>query len=106
MHYPPFTPAHPLPPRCAISDFQPLPYPAQPHEDVLFLNPHASAANLFDTAQQRMAALGDLLHCLENSSAHGLLAEQTARISAALGLLLAEARALHEAAYERAREER
>ncbi|BAN49136.1 hypothetical protein [Metapseudomonas resinovorans] len=100
MHHPPFIPAH------HPATLRPLPYPAQPHGDVLFLNPHASAANLFDTAQQRMAALGDLLHCLENSSSHSLLPEETARVAAALGLLLAEARALYEAAYERAREDR
>ena len=86
-------------------EFKPLPFPAQSRRGVLFFNAHASALDLFDTAQQRMGALGDLLHVLENSENFGQPRQEIARLAAAFGLLLADAQALYEAAYDRAREE-
>ncbi|WP_242443052.1 hypothetical protein [Pseudomonas sp. LFM046] len=83
------------------ADFKPLPSSSQPYDDVLFLNTRAPSKHLFEAASQRMAALGDLLHMLENGSQFESLPQETARLASALGLLLADARVLYEAAYQR-----
>ncbi|QEY65724.1 hypothetical protein FXN65_06165 [Metapseudomonas lalkuanensis] len=85
-------------------DFTPLPPSSQPYRDVLFVNARAPSAHLFEAANQRMTALADLLRILESGSG-GALAQETARLASALGLLLADAQALHEAAYLRSCEE-
>jgi hypothetical protein len=88
-----------------MTDFKPIPAPSQPYDDVLFINAGAPSSHLFEAASQRMAALGDLLQMLENGTRSTLLPQETARLASALGLLLADARALHEAAFQRAQEE-
>ncbi|MDA8483223.1 hypothetical protein NNO07_09095 [Pseudomonas resinovorans] len=90
--------------RSPNTDFTPLPPSSQPYGDVLFINTRAPSAHLFEAANQRMTALADLLRILESSSS-GALAQETARLASALGLLLADAQALHEAAYQRSQEE-
>ncbi|BAN47040.1 hypothetical protein [Metapseudomonas resinovorans] len=85
--------------------FRPLPLPSQPYDDVLFINAEAPSSHLFEAASQRMAALGDLLQILENGAHGDVLPQETARLASALGLLLADAQALHEAAFRRVREE-
>ncbi|WP_271411079.1 hypothetical protein [Pseudomonas sp. Q1-7] len=89
----------------AMNDFKPLTTSSQPYDDVLFINAAAPAAHLFEAANQRMAALGDLLQILESGSRGDVLAQETARLASALGLLLADAQTLHEVAFQRAREE-
>lgn len=85
-------------------DFKPLPSPAQPYSDVLFFNAQASPGNLFETAQQRMSAALDLLQMVEQADSHDFVQHEGARLSFAVGLLLADARALYEAAYEQLRD--
>ncbi|MGQ7815219.1 hypothetical protein ACUTAH_06025 [Metapseudomonas furukawaii] len=82
-------------------ELSPLPASSQPYGDVLFINSKAPAHHLFEAATQRMTAVCDLLCVLEGSSHTDVLPQQTARLASALGLLLADARALHEAAYQR-----
>ncbi|MCY1261134.1 hypothetical protein D9M68_318350 [compost metagenome] len=89
---------------CPKPDFIPLPPSSQPYGNVLFIHAQAPSAQLFEAANQRMGALADLLRMLE-SVGDNALAQQTARLASALGLLLADAQALHEAAYQRSREE-
>ncbi len=99
-------PAAHLPPRrLPITGFAPLLPQSQPYEDVLFINERAPSSHLFEAANQRMSALGDLLRILESGSRTSALPQETARLASALGLLLADAQALHEAAFQRAREE-
>jgi hypothetical protein len=94
-----------LPQRSAqTTDFTPLPPSSQPYRDILFINARAPSTHLFEAANQRMAALADLLRIMESGS-DSALAQETARLASALGLLLADAQALHEAAYQRSREE-
>ncbi len=88
-----------------MTEFKPLPPESQPYDDVLFVNTRAPSAHLFEAANQRTAALGDLLQMLENGTRFTFLPQETARLAAALGLLLADARALHEAAFVQAQEE-
>ncbi|MCO6057743.1 hypothetical protein NG726_13815 [Pseudomonas sp. MOB-449] len=88
-----------------MTDFKPLLPLSQPYDDVLFVNARAPAGHLFEAANQRMAALGDLLQILENGAHGDVLPQETARLASALGLLLADAQALHEAAYRRVQEE-
>lgn len=88
-----------------MTDFKPLPLSAQPYGDVLFVNARAPASHLFEAASQRMAALGDLLLILENGAQGEVLPQETSRLASALGLLLADAQTLHEAAYRRVQEE-
>ncbi|MFZ6049193.1 hypothetical protein ACFW0H_24120 [Pseudomonas sp. CR3202] len=89
-----------------MTEFKPLPPESQPYDDVLFVNALAPSAHLFEAASQRMAALGDLLQILENGTRFTFLPQETARLASALGLLLADARALHEAAFLQALEEK
>ncbi|MFC4862752.1 hypothetical protein SA496_04165 [Pseudomonas sp. JS3066] len=91
--------------RLPVTGFTPLPPPSQPYEDVLFINVRAPSCHLFEAANQRMSALGDLLRIIESGSRNGALAQETARLASALGMLLADAQALHEAAFHRVREE-
>ncbi|WP_342244945.1 hypothetical protein [Pseudomonas sp. OTU5201] len=51
-----------------------------------------------------MTAQAELLWILESGSDNAL-AQETARLASALGLLLADVQALHEAAYQHSREE-
>lgn len=88
-----------------MTDFKPLPAASQPFDDVLFINARAPSRHLFEAASQRMSALGDLLLILEHSARDDSLPQETARLASALGLLQAEAQALHEAAFLRAQEE-
>ncbi|MCY1281561.1 hypothetical protein D9M68_270520 [compost metagenome] len=88
-----------------MTEFKPVPVPSQPYDDVLFINAGAPSSHLFEAASQRMAALGDLLQMLENGTRFTFMPQETARLASALGLLLADARALHEAAFLRAQEE-
>ncbi|WP_280348646.1 hypothetical protein [Pseudomonas sp. BN414] len=91
--------------RLPTTSFTPLLPQSQPYEDVLFINGRAPSAHLFEAANQRMSALGDLLRIIESGSRTSSLAQETARLASALGLLLADAQALHEAAFQRVREE-
>ncbi|MFZ6047554.1 hypothetical protein ACFW0H_15720 [Pseudomonas sp. CR3202] len=86
-----------------MTDFRPLP---QPCKDVLFFNADAPAGDLFDTADQRMAAALSLLHIVEFSDSRDFVQHQATRLAAALGVLLADARVLYEAAHLRARDSR
>lgn len=79
-----------------MTDFRPLP---QPCKDVLFFNASAPAQDLFDTADLRMNAVLHLLQLLEFSDSQDFTQHQAARLSAAIGLLLADAHALYEAAH-------
>lgn len=88
------------------SRFTPLPPSSQPYQDVLFINDRAPSTHLFEAANQRMSALGDLLHIIESCTGNSGLPQETPRLAAALGMLLADAQALHEAAFQRTREER
>ncbi|MNT76884.1 hypothetical protein D3C72_2159420 [compost metagenome] len=85
-------------------EFKPLPSPAQPYRDVLFFNALARPESLFETAQQRMSAALDLLQIVEQRENRDFVQHEAARLSFAAGLLLADARALYEAAHERAME--
>lgn len=88
------------------SRFTPLPPSSQPYQDVLFINDRAPSPHLFEAANQRMSALGDLLRIIESCTGNSGLSQEAPRLAAAIGLLLADAQALHEAAFHRAREER
>ncbi|WP_342244942.1 hypothetical protein [Pseudomonas sp. OTU5201] len=88
---------------CTVTDFTPLSLSSQPYGDVLYVNIQAPSNHLFEAANQRMAALGDLLRILESGNGNNVLPQESARLASALGLLLADAQALHEAAYHRAR---
>ncbi|WP_271410516.1 hypothetical protein [Pseudomonas sp. Q1-7] len=81
-----------------MTDFKPLPQPCQ---DVLFFNASAPATDLFDTAELRMNAVLSLLHLVEFSDSQDLTRHQAARLAAAVGILLADARVLYEAAHLR-----
>ena len=85
-------------------EFKPVPAPAQPYRDVLFFNALASPAHLFETAQQRMVAVIDLLQIVEQSDNPDFVKREAARLSFALSLMLGDAQALYEAAHERAME--
>jgi len=81
-----------------MTDFKPLP---QPCKNVLFFNSVAPADDLFETAEQRMAAALSLLHMLEFSDSRDFVQHQAARLSSAIGVLLSDARVLYEAAHLR-----
>ncbi|MFC5695322.1 hypothetical protein ACFPU0_07070 [Pseudomonas sp. GCM10022186] len=83
-------------------EFKPL--PSQPYDDVMFFNPRACADHLFETAQQRMHAVLDLVQMIEQSESPGMVRREAARLSFVIGLLLDDARSLYEAAHERAME--
>lgn len=84
-------------------EFKPL--LAQPCNDVLFFNARACASNLFETAQQRMSAVLDLVHMIEQCESQDLVKREAARLSFVIGLLLDDARMLYEAAHARAMED-
>ena len=86
-----------------MADFKPLP---QPCRNVLFFNASAPTDDLFDTADHRMAAALNLLHILEFSDSRDFVQHQASRLSAALGVLLTDARALYEAAHQQALKDR
>ncbi|WP_137823877.1 hypothetical protein [Pseudomonas sp. D(2018)] len=81
-----------------MNDFRPMP---QPCKDVLFFNASAPAEDLFDTAELRMSAALNLLQLVEFSDCQDLTQHQAARLSASIGVLLADARVLYEAAHHR-----
>lgn len=81
-----------------MADFKPLP---QPCKDVLFFDASAPASDLFDTADLRLSAALNLLHMLEFSDSQDFSQHQAARLSAAINILLADARVLYEAAHQR-----
>ncbi|QEY61145.1 hypothetical protein FXN65_03450 [Metapseudomonas lalkuanensis] len=81
-----------------MSDFRPMP---QPCKDVLFFNASAPAGDLFDTADLRMDAALNLLRLLEFSDNLDFTQHQAARLSAAISVLLDDARVLYEASHQR-----
>ncbi|MDT4856376.1 hypothetical protein FQZ97_907640 [compost metagenome] len=73
---------------------------------MLYFNASAPADDLFDTADHRMAAALNLLHILEFSESRDFARHQASRLSAALGVLLTDARALYEAAHQQVLKDR
>ncbi len=84
--------------------FELKPLLSQPYDDVMFFNPRACAGHLFETAQQRMHAVLDLVHMIEQNESQDLVRREAARLSFVISLLLADARTLYEAAHDRAME--
>ena len=87
-----------------MRDFKAFPSPAQPYHDVMFFNARACPSHLFETAQQRMHAVLDLLQMIEQSENEDFAQREAARLSFVISLLLADARTLYEAAHDRAME--
>ena len=81
-------------------EFHPIRPPAQPHDDVLFVNAEAPADHLFETAARRLSAVEDLLCLLEHSPDRGLV-DEVARLASALMPPISEARYLIELALQR-----
>jgi hypothetical protein len=81
-------------------EFRPNPIPAQPHDDVLFVNAQAPAQHLYDTAARRLGAVEDLLHLLERYPDSGLV-DEVARLASAIVLLVSEAQFLFDLAQQR-----
>jgi hypothetical protein len=87
-----------------MRDFKVFPSPSQPYNDVMFYNARACPSHLFETAQQRMHAVLDLLQMIELSENADFAQREAARLSSVINLLLADARTLYEAAHERSME--
>ncbi|WAG76833.1 hypothetical protein LMK08_15755 [Metapseudomonas furukawaii] len=83
-----------------MHELKAFPFPTQPFQDVLFFNARACPTHLFETAQQRLHAVCDLLEILEMNEGSTPLNSESARLSSAIGLLLGDARALYEAAFD------
>lgn len=85
-----------------MPDFRAFTSPSQPYNDVMFFNASADPAQLFETAQQRMTAVIDLLQLVEQAESSDFVQREAARLSFAVGLLLGDPRSLYETAHERA----
>jgi hypothetical protein len=81
-------------------EFRPCPLPAQPHDNVLFVNAEAPPEYLYETAARRLSAVEDLLCLLEHSPDRGLV-DEVARLAAALLPPISEAHYLIELALQR-----
>lgn len=75
------------------------PLPAQPHDDVLFVNTLAPTDHLYDCASRRLAAVEDLLRLLESNPDSGLV-DEVARLAPAIAPLVSEAQHLYELALD------
>ncbi|MCP8465502.1 hypothetical protein NK553_16260 [Pseudomonas sp. ZM23] len=82
-----------------MAERHPIPLIAQPHDDVLLVNPQASVDHLYDTAARRLNAVEDLLRLLE-SKPDCALVDEVARLASALAPLLSESRQLFELALD------
>lgn len=85
-----------------MRDFKAFISPFQSFHDVMFFNAAASPGHLFETAQQRMTAVIDLLQMVEQAGNADFVQHEAAQLAFAVGLLLGDARTLYEAAHDRA----
>ena len=89
-----------------MADFKPLPDVSQgAREPVLFLNADASPGALLDTAEQRFAAVFDLLGALSDCRTRSHDPDAMASLAVAARLLLCDADCLQKAAIQQIQRE-